>query len=430
MSAEVGSFLETASIALKAIAQARDLYASRLAPDFNLFEEYISPREVDLSRILADLLNPKGPHAQKSRFLEAFLDEVRIWEKLGIPANGIKTETVSVRTEVKTTNIEHDLRRMDIVIRWGSNALAIENKPWADDDKDQIKDYTDHLRAQSCEHWCLLYLSGNGEGPSECSIDAETCEKLHRERRLIVRGYKDLLPWLNRCMAVCEAERVRWFLLEFKTYIQAEFLGVGGDMQEEEEIVGLTLKSTDNLIAALKVSAQVDNVKAKLLGMYRQQLERLFEEEKWTLRNWTLDKGGQYKGFNIYFLDQQRYFLRFEFNSSHMSILYTGISKDEELVTENDDENDGKIKKLLDKKLVLEVPGRSGKSNNYWPWYIEMSAFDPALVDWQSNVEPWLHILEGKLAEETLSIAQKFHDVFSENNSLNLLTGNFSPSGR
>ena len=53
---------------LKALEIARQRYAKQLSPDFSVFN-YIYTDEMMLSRIIADLLNPTGEHAQGTVFL-------------------------------------------------------------------------------------------------------------------------------------------------------------------------------------------------------------------------------------------------------------------------------------------------------------------------------------------------------------------------
>ena len=46
--------------------------AHRIASRFNVFD-YLRDDELGLSRVLADLLDPAGPHGQKTLFLRSFL---------------------------------------------------------------------------------------------------------------------------------------------------------------------------------------------------------------------------------------------------------------------------------------------------------------------------------------------------------------------
>ena len=50
--------------------------------------------------------------------------------------------------------------------------LAIENKPYAADQPNQVKDYLDYLKERYQDRALLIYLSRSGDAPSEDSIKA------------------------------------------------------------------------------------------------------------------------------------------------------------------------------------------------------------------------------------------------------------------
>ena len=68
-------------------------------------------------------------------------------------------------------------RRIDIYVKMGqgkaTHCLAIENKPYAEDQKDQVKDYLKYLEKRYSERFFLIYLSPRGEGPSDWSLPAK-----------------------------------------------------------------------------------------------------------------------------------------------------------------------------------------------------------------------------------------------------------------
>ena len=72
MNIAISQLLSQVSQELKALEIARQRYAKQLSPDFSVFN-YIYTDEMMLSRIIADLLNPTGEHAQGTVFLSLFL---------------------------------------------------------------------------------------------------------------------------------------------------------------------------------------------------------------------------------------------------------------------------------------------------------------------------------------------------------------------
>src|SRR5271166_549127 len=106
-----------------------------------------------LSDIIAFLLRPDEEHAQSASFLSAFL------ETLNIPQHLISVGTVRVTREAFTTWVATCMRRMDIVIRSSTGALLIENKPFADDQVQQLDAYCEQMEHEYGENFALIYIT-------------------------------------------------------------------------------------------------------------------------------------------------------------------------------------------------------------------------------------------------------------------------------
>ncbi|OAV63577.1 hypothetical protein Barb6XT_03113 [Bacteroidales bacterium Barb6XT] len=93
---------------------------------FNMFRIVdVSHYETIHSAIIAELLNPKGSHGLKEKFLEAFVRQAEI--------NDFNCNCASTI----------DDGRLDILIKdsTGRNAIIIENKIYAGDQDNQLKRY-------------------------------------------------------------------------------------------------------------------------------------------------------------------------------------------------------------------------------------------------------------------------------------------------
>lgn len=195
------------------------------APKFNPFD-YIRPDENPLSDILADLLNPNGHHGQGDRFLRHFLKRI-----------GKDRETwprVKIIREAATGHLANSRRRIDIEIDFGNFGVGIENKPWAEDQYKQVADYFTHLNRKYGERFVLVYLSGNGEGPSSQSVSAAVLKARETNRQYRLICYRpDLVKWLNECEAECKSDAVQWFLRQFRTYIQEQFAEAEPEVSDE-----------------------------------------------------------------------------------------------------------------------------------------------------------------------------------------------------
>jgi len=197
------------------------------ASDFNVFD-YIQPNELKLSRIIADLLNPKDTHGQQITFLTAFVEAMMEGAPKPLQETLIKLQdaiqnnicAIRVKTEQKTLL---DKRSMDIWVDLdGKNGIVIENKPWANDQKEQLKDYAKDAKKRFPDGWVLIYLHGGGKAADEYTLPNK--EDLKRSGNYLDADYAYfLIRWLNNCLNHAKAEKVCVFLREFISYVEEEF---------------------------------------------------------------------------------------------------------------------------------------------------------------------------------------------------------------
>ena len=172
------------------------------------------------------------------------------------------------------------LRRMDILIEIFCHgekyALCIENKPFASDQKNQLKDYADELEQRYPNQWQLIYLSGSGKEPSEYSISKEDSELLQSQSKLAVLGYADLIKWLTECILYTKNDRVKVFLEELKLYISQNFIT---QLSNEEQTVMLKniLDHDDYIKALIEVETLKLQVQENLLVKFKEDLNQLCE---------------------------------------------------------------------------------------------------------------------------------------------------------
>lgn len=193
-----------------------------LASDFNVFN-YIRPDELILSWLISDLLNVSGNHGQQGLFLSAFLNA------LGKEGRYSEGDIVSIQLEKGTRYFDEERAydgRIDIHISIDSNnrkfGIAIENKPWAKDQNQQIKRYIDEME-KSYDDFILVYLS-KGHDPSEGSISQIELEEYKSKGLIKTWSYNpDLRNWLQKCRMECQSDKVRWYLSDFISYIDNKF---------------------------------------------------------------------------------------------------------------------------------------------------------------------------------------------------------------
>ena len=143
------------------------------------------------SNIIAFLLNPNEKHHHPN-YGNEFLT---VLKEKGL---GIQGETIK---SVKREDSTDELRRMDLFIQTEKDYIIIENKVWADDQVEQIKDYIDFVKNNiySEENIFVVYLTPFEKLPSEKSISQDNLNKLIAQKRYINLTYqKDILAWLER----------------------------------------------------------------------------------------------------------------------------------------------------------------------------------------------------------------------------------------
>jgi hypothetical protein len=195
------------------------------APNFRAIS-LVGPDENCLSDIIAELLNPHGSHGQGETFLNLFSSRCGSIGKL-------TKNHASIHRESRTIFIANQKRRMDILIDGGRWGIAIENKPWAGEQKDQLQDYAENFEKHFGENFMLIRLTGR---------DAEvTSMGTARRGQLLAQGRSvswlyatDLLAWAHECCQSCYAPRVTGFLDEFSRYIIVEFMATTNPRRDIE----------------------------------------------------------------------------------------------------------------------------------------------------------------------------------------------------
>ncbi len=274
MRAKLDAFFHDIGYRLKIAQDTKKLLDKRLASSFSLFP-YIAPDENMISKIIRDLLDPNSNHGQGDIFLQKFLGTI------GKPELYESGDHACIRTEECTTNIENNKRRIDILIEIKRNGqlhagIAIENKPWATDQPNQIDNYTDHIK-QRHPNYYIVYLTLDGrEPPDHSAIKTKTEEK----EKLITMSYKDdIAAWLETCHKESQAEYVRQFLLDFSNYCRQPNLSYTSmqniEIEENTLLDYLFEKNNQHRLAlALSVCNSFEKIKEIALVNFIEKLER------------------------------------------------------------------------------------------------------------------------------------------------------------
>jgi hypothetical protein len=217
---EVKHFINNLRFRISLFNDYKNELSKFIALDFNVFD-YINPNENRLSDILANLLDPMGNHGQGYLFLNTFLG-INNSMTAAIRDHNLDIKNAKICREETTTYIIKSQRRIDITINFGNYAIGIENKPWASEQTDQMKDYNDYLDNKYKGKYILVFIANNPNYEPQSLGDR--IKLLKMRNKLIVISYPfELKKWLLSCYKDCSSEKIRWFLHDFTQFIEANF---------------------------------------------------------------------------------------------------------------------------------------------------------------------------------------------------------------
>ena len=272
---QLGSFFAGLGPRLAGARAVEAELAHRIASRFNVFD-YLRDDELGFSRVVSDLLDPTGPHGQRTLFLDAFLRLIGDLED----RQTIDEGHVAVTTE---RAIDTGSRRLDISVVISApgqppRCIAIENKPYADDRDGQVQAYRQWLDHEYDGRFLLIYLSPHGGRPAENSLPAGACT-----RGLATMPYTPvadtgdiadlrveppLMSWFARCAQVCEVDRLRWFLRDAEAFCHKRFGGTTTMPSEIDEVRSFVLESDDNMRTAIAVYEAWPQVRNEVVARF------------------------------------------------------------------------------------------------------------------------------------------------------------------
>ncbi|MFK0089638.1 PD-(D/E)XK nuclease family protein [Pseudomonas sp. NPDC090755] len=351
--------------------QAKQKYQAQIAPEFRLMA-FLRNDENALSSYLGLLLDPNGAHGQSALYLNKFLDFFQ--DQRFIPK---ASEYSSSHTEFRLPSG----RRLDLYLRFSSGAIAIENKPWATDQDDQLHDYARYLDKQHAD-WLLIYLSNADY--SERSLPANA--PLSLRERIVTFDFFRLKDWLEDCARHTKAGAVRLFVEALAQFVEHN---INGELHVDnpQELTRLMLRNEENLKAAFVISQHLREAKREMWRNFLSYLEgelskvgvELFSDQ-------ALLDGSPQGHFGIRFDPSHLFGMGWAFDRGNHGKLYFGICRWDE--GENADLD---IQPLGEYMNVL--CGVTGSATKWWPWWTyDARAYTSISVpsNWDTDPNAWL----------------------------------------
>lgn len=234
-----------------------------LTTDFNIFKSIGSTSdEVNIhSKFIFAILKDR---LYGKKFLFEFLKYVEI----DLPSYEVIEKTTIYK--------EHKIfeGRLDLIINFETTnrdkfIIVIENKIYADDQKDQINTYIKHLEKEEKEACYsttkMIYLTLDGREPSS-EVSQGDPEKI------ICISYKnEIIQWIDDCIKIVALEpKIREVLVQYKAVLLELTGQEEGVLMEFKDIIGSSL---ENYVISKNIEASLKEVKQVLQLRFWKQLE-------------------------------------------------------------------------------------------------------------------------------------------------------------
>ena len=296
---------------------------------FNIFNDLgFMSDEVHLhSMFLTNLLNPKGSHGQRGKFLEAFL---KMLQKSfpAISADSLELDTAIASVEVEKyigRQTDSEGGRIDIYLTDGKHSIIIENKIYAGDQHHQMLRYWNYGMSQKGndteKSFVLIYLTLDGCPPSKDSLGEDL-----KENDIVCLSYKsDIRGWLDRCVEL--ASRTPLVRETINQYISTIDILTNNVMEDNKELLDI-LSKEEKLDAIYDIANNKNIVVNRIINdEFIPKLKDLAEDKGLEIcgnykRNWVSDRypGAHFQKTGWKFLD-----LAFQFESVGLDRMVFGF---------------------------------------------------------------------------------------------------------
>lgn len=388
----------------KSYDKAKKRYYKKLSPDFSPLSLF-KINENTISKCLAFLLDPTETHAQGKLFTQNFYQHF-------IKNNKYQ----SVKSVCLEQAVEQDdsYRRLDIFVETSDLLIGIENKPWAEDEENQLYDYGCWLKkkaGRSRKKWILFYLSNTEYSEYSLSNDADKDIKDNVHHIT----YYEIIKWLEECTYKIESIQVKIFIESIMKFINSE-INYELNMELQDEIVEKILEDNDAISSALLISKSIENIKLSIMNEFITHIinktedlsiEFYFDEE-------SFRKGKKDTGFYVDFNDDCLYYLVFQFESSNLRNFFWGFERKDEAPKRDKYKNHKEIGNEIE-RIFPDFYIATEYKNETYPWsaYSEESLNIPH--NWNVDDNIWLMLRdfgEDSFAETVVTIIKTISEEF------------------
>lgn len=360
---EINTLLEKVKTLIKYNSKLLEVETSR----FNMFKICgVNHYENTHSAIIAELLNVKGTHGFKDKFLQAFIENLKHESIIDDHFNFLYLNT-QIYTEYAIAD-----GRIDILITNDeSQAIILENKIYAADQFEQLKRYSRFGKQQYKSNYKLLYLTLWGNEASEDSGGSVDYQQISYSETII--------KWLNRCVEIAARNApVRETLIQYINHLKT-LTGQDMNKNHNNELIEL-LSKPENINAAFLIADNFDAVKNHLINkIFLPRLSKVCKELGLINISEEYDRvNTPWSGFRVRNPNWKYFQIATEFEAKGLKNFIIGFN-----YIDSKRRNDQTFEEL--KKMMR-------KSNSNWAW----KDF-PTYLNWEKDA--MLAILERKMED-------------------------------
>ena len=328
---------------------------------YNLFKiAGIDNDEEIISKVMADLLNPKGLHYQGNVYLEIFLDEI-VWRLIKKdPQQRIKQEHADnfqlAKAKIKLEGSTNEGRFIDITIDDGTIFIPIEAKINAPEQPKQLTDYARFSELMNKRYGFIpvLFLTKDGSPSKEAKDNVY----------IPISFEKDIIRWLEKCLNLEQTQKIPPVREIIKQLIRTikSFCGQLEGEEMESAIKNLITENRDNYILAKRIANAWGSIDfgVKALEIFEGQICNLVKNK---LSDAVYDKdddGWQYIAIPI----RKDCILSINYNFKYLAITYDNPGKP------LPDKTAGKIRETMS-----TITGLRNEAGDDFVWYSDNAKF-------------------------------------------------------
>jgi hypothetical protein len=264
------TLIERVRTELLVLQRAEARYADVLAPEFDPFD-FFARSEMRLSQVIAWMLNPRGTHAQGTRYLTLFLNACAVASN-EIAPQITELDMVFVGVERPLYVSGESVGRIDIEVSSKGVFLLVENKPDANFGPRQLERYREVVKSSRKPFSRLVVLRGWGEHSQRA-----------RDAGDVVLGLgTEVATWVESCAQQTNAPDVRSFLERLRQHLVKRFTGLGGE-KELDSVLAAIGESPESVQGAIEIASALPILKNRIISEFYQKYSETLHTSKLSL---------------------------------------------------------------------------------------------------------------------------------------------------